>query len=131
MKRNRMSHLSLIANAKTDKPMGCSIVYDYIIHHPKSTYREISEGTGLPVNIVAGRLNDLLYVHEVIRPDGVRNDMSLYRLRYADEPAAQRPKSLAEQLQDKLNAIQLYLGIDNVKMAELIKKAQQPNIFQS
>lgn len=128
MKRNRMSHLSLIANAKTDKPMGCSIVYDYIIHHPKCTYREISEGTGLPVNIVAGRINDLLYIHEVIKPDGVRNDMSLYRLRYADEAPARRPKSQAEQLMDKINAIQAYLGLTDQQLQAIIEKGKT-NLF--
>lgn len=89
---------SLIANASTDKPKGCSIVFRCITERPYISYAEISKATGLKIPTVVARLNDLLYIHQVIVQDGSCNGSALYRPRM-DEPAAQRPESKVERLE--------------------------------
>ena len=127
--KTRMKPESLLANASTDKPKGCSIVYRCIHERPYITYSEISKATGLKIPTVVGRLNDLMYLHKLIVPDGTHNGKALYRVRRSDEPEAQRPKSQAEILQEKLDAVCYHYGITEAQLNEIVQAHNNPELL--
>ena len=113
-----MKATSLLANAMTDKPTGCARVFNYIFCNPGSHYIDISDRLKMPIPTVCGRINDLLYVHQVIRPVTVVNNLTLYRVRAESDPLNVRPKSEAEVLKDKLDAVMMEFGITEQQVSE-------------
>lgn len=117
-----MKATSLLANASTDKPTGCAMVFQYIYEHPGSSYTDIAAGLRMPVPTVCGRVNELMYEHQVIRPITVVNNMTLYRVRAESDPLNVRPKSEAEVLKDKLDAVMYEFGITEQQVSEAHRK---------
>lgn len=56
-----------------------SVVYSFITRNPKCSDREISLGTGLKINCVCGRRNELVRMNYVLE-DGVKFDQETKRM---------------------------------------------------
>ena len=72
------------------------------------TARDISDKTGLPINIVAGRVNELMYDKQAITIHSNINNRSVYKIRTETDPLNVRPESA----RDKLDRIELLLFIN-------------------
>ena len=120
--KTRMKATSLLANSMTDKPTGCAKVLRCIYDHPGVSYIDIAGYCKMKVPTVCGRINDLLYVHQLIRPITTVNNLTLYRVRAESDPLNVRPKSEAEILKDKLDAVMYEFNITEQQVSEAYRK---------
>ncbi len=117
--KTRMTRTSLLANLATDKPKGCALIYRYIVEHTQSNYKQIATGLKMPVPTVLGRINDLMYIHQLIKITGVKDNLQLYSERQNADPLNIRPKSQAEILAEKLEALRQYCRITQRRVNEI------------
>jgi len=117
--KTRMTRTSLLANLATDKPKGCALIYRYIVEHTQSNYKQIATGLKMPVPTVLGRINDLMYIHQLIKITGISNNMQLYSERNETDPLNIRPKSQAEILTEKLEAVRQHCRLTERHVNEI------------
>ena len=130
--KNRISETSLAANerVKPKKENQRGIIEAALKRaegYPMNA-KFIAAKTGLRLESVNGRINEMLYKYQTVKIVSVINDCQGYALRLEADPLNVRPKSQAEILSEKIKAIQSYLGLSDAKLNEIIEQGRN-NLF--
>jgi len=94
----------------------------YVLNKPnyfELTAKNISLITGIRLESVNGRINEMLYKYQTVKIVGTNDGCHVYRLRMPSDPLNHRPKSQAEILAEKLEAVRKHCRLTEREVNEI------------